>query len=52
MAVATLLREPATARRLGERGHGRLGRIFNEAACVDGYRDLLSAAARTGRAGR
>jgi hypothetical protein len=23
------------------RGHRRLGRIFNESACVEGYRDLL-----------
>ena len=28
--------------RLGRRGHARLGRIFNKAACVDGYRDLLA----------
>jgi glycosyltransferase involved in cell wall biosynthesis len=47
MAVATLLREPELARQLGLRGHGRLGRVFNEAACVDGYRDLLRAAANT-----
>ena len=32
---------PASAWRLGQRGHGRLGRIFNEAACVEGYRELL-----------
>jgi polysaccharide biosynthesis protein PelF len=48
-AVASLLRAPALARRLGERGHRRLGRIFNEAACVDGYRELLAAAAATRR---
>ena len=36
-----LLRNPELAWRLGRRGHGRLGRIFNEAACVDGYRELL-----------
>ena len=47
MAVTTLLRQPVLAERLGRRGHGRLGRIFNEAACVDGYRDLLGAAARS-----
>src|SRR5687767_2169508 len=44
MAVATLLREPELAAQLGLRGHGRLGRVFNEAGCVDGYRDLLQAA--------
>jgi glycosyltransferase involved in cell wall biosynthesis len=43
MAVVMLLRNPALAWRLGRRGHGRLGRLFNEAACVDGYRDLLRA---------
>jgi glycosyltransferase involved in cell wall biosynthesis len=47
MGVTTLLRAPGLAQRLGERGHGRLGRVFNEAACVDGYRELLAAAART-----
>jgi len=41
MAVIMLLRNPDLARQLGLRGHARLGRIFNEAACVDGYRDLL-----------
>ena len=41
MAVVTLLRNPALAWRLGRRGHDRLGRIFNEAACIDGYRELL-----------
>jgi hypothetical protein len=48
MAVTTLLRRPELADRLGRRGHGRLGRIFNEATCVDGYRELLGAAARSG----
>ena len=43
MAVVMLLRNPALAWRLGQRGHGRLGRIFNESACVEGYRDLLLA---------
>jgi polysaccharide biosynthesis protein PelF len=43
MAVVMLLRNPALAWRLGQRGHGRLGRIFNESACVEGYRDLLQA---------
>ncbi len=41
MAVVTLLRNPGLAWRLGQRGHARLGRIFNESACVEGYRDLL-----------
>ena len=41
MAVVMLLRNPELAWRLGRRGHGRLGRIFNEAGCVDGYRELL-----------
>jgi glycosyltransferase involved in cell wall biosynthesis len=41
MAVIVLLRNPDLARRLGEGGHRRLGRIFDESACVEGYRDLL-----------
>ena len=41
MAIVTLLRDPDLAWRLGRRGHGRLGRIFNEGACVEGYRELL-----------
>jgi polysaccharide biosynthesis protein PelF len=41
MAVVMLLRNPELAWRLGCRGHGRLGRIFNESACVESYRDLL-----------
>ena len=46
MAVVMLLRNPDLAWRLGQRGHGRLGRIFNESACIDGYRDLLWTMAR------
>jgi glycosyltransferase involved in cell wall biosynthesis len=46
--VATLLRRPEFAWKLGRRGHARLGRIFNEAACVDGYRDLLFRVASAG----
>jgi glycosyltransferase involved in cell wall biosynthesis len=46
-ATALLLKQPELARGLGLRGHRRLGRIFNEAACVDGYRDLLHSAAMT-----
>ncbi|MBE2319510.1 DUF3492 domain-containing protein [Solirubrobacter sp. CPCC 204708] len=40
-AVVMLLRNPELAWRLGLRGHARLGRIFNEGACVEGYRELL-----------
>ncbi|HEY6762195.1 MAG TPA: DUF3492 domain-containing protein [Baekduia sp.] len=39
--VIMLLRNPELAWRLGQRGHRRLGRLFNESACVDGYRELL-----------
>ena len=46
MAVVMLLRNPDLAWRLGQRGHDRLGRIFNEAACVEGYRELLHAMTR------
>jgi glycosyltransferase involved in cell wall biosynthesis len=42
-AVVMLLRNPDLAWRLGRRGHSRLGRLFNETACVDGYRELLGA---------
>lgn len=42
MAVVMLLRNPELAWQLGLRGHARLGRIFNEGACVEGYRDLLA----------
>jgi glycosyltransferase involved in cell wall biosynthesis len=42
-AVLLLLRNPELAWRLGRRGHRRLGRLFNETACVDGYRELLGA---------
>jgi glycosyltransferase involved in cell wall biosynthesis len=41
MAVVTLLRNCDLAWRLGQRGHSRLGRIFNESACIEGYRELL-----------
>jgi glycosyltransferase involved in cell wall biosynthesis len=40
-AVVMLLRNPDLAWRLGMRGHRRLGRLFNESACIDGYRELL-----------
>lgn len=49
MAVVMLLRNPDLAWRLGQRGHGRLGRIFNERACVEGYRSLLGTLAAEGR---
>jgi polysaccharide biosynthesis protein PelF len=45
MAVVVLLRNPDLASRLGTRGHRRLGRIFNESACVEGYRELLQSLA-------
>ena len=48
MAVVMLLRNPELAWRLGQRGHGRLGRIFNERACVEGYRELLHTLAAEG----
>jgi glycosyltransferase involved in cell wall biosynthesis len=41
MAVVMLLRNPDLAWRLGRRGHSRLGRLFNESACLEGYRELL-----------
>jgi glycosyltransferase involved in cell wall biosynthesis len=46
MAVVMLLRNPDLAWRLGQRGHDRLGRIFNESACIEGYRELLWTMAR------
>jgi glycosyltransferase involved in cell wall biosynthesis len=50
MAVVMLLRNPDLAWRLGQRGHDRLGRIFNESACIDGYRELLWTMARPSEA--
>jgi glycosyltransferase involved in cell wall biosynthesis len=41
MGVVMLLRNPDLAWQLGRRGHDRLGRIFNDDACVEGYRELL-----------
>jgi polysaccharide biosynthesis protein PelF len=41
VAITTMLRNPDLAWMLGRRGHARLERIFNESACVEGYRDLL-----------
>jgi glycosyltransferase involved in cell wall biosynthesis len=51
MGVVTLLRRPSLARRLGERGHRRLARTFDEAACVSGHRDLLHDVAAGRRSG-
>jgi glycosyltransferase involved in cell wall biosynthesis len=45
MAAVLLLRDPALAWRLGQRGHERLRRIFSESACMDGYGELLHAVA-------
>jgi glycosyltransferase involved in cell wall biosynthesis len=45
MGVVTLLRRPELASVLGRRGHRRLGRVYNDAACVSGYRDLLQCTA-------
>jgi glycosyltransferase involved in cell wall biosynthesis len=45
-AVVMLLRNPELAWRLGRRGHSRLARLFNESACIDGYREVLGALAR------
>jgi glycosyltransferase involved in cell wall biosynthesis len=45
MGVVTLLRRPELAQTLGRRGHKRLGRIYSDAACVSGYRELLRGAA-------
>jgi polysaccharide biosynthesis protein PelF len=42
MGVVSLLRRPNLAWRLGRRGHRRLARTFDEAACVAGYRELLA----------
>jgi glycosyltransferase involved in cell wall biosynthesis len=47
-AVTTLLDRPALAWQLGRRGHDRLGRVFDEDVCVDGYRSLLLGLASRG----
>ena len=41
MGVISLVRHPSLAWGLGRRGHRRLGRTFDEAACIAGYRELL-----------
>ncbi|HWK30002.1 MAG TPA: DUF3492 domain-containing protein [Solirubrobacter sp.] len=45
LALASLLRNPERAARLGRQGHARLARRFDQADCVDRYRDLLRDAA-------
>jgi polysaccharide biosynthesis protein PelF len=40
--VATLLRDPQLAARLGQRGFARVHRLYTRAACVQGYHNLLS----------
>ena len=45
MGVVTLLRRPSLARMLGRRGQRRLERVYSDAACVSGYRELLRAMA-------
>jgi glycosyltransferase involved in cell wall biosynthesis len=45
MGVTTLLRNPDLAWSLGRRGHRRLTRLFDEALCVERYRELLRTAA-------
>jgi glycosyltransferase involved in cell wall biosynthesis len=46
LGLTTLLRNQDLAWRLGRRGTGRLARVFSEQACIEGYRALLTAAAR------
>jgi polysaccharide biosynthesis protein PelF len=48
LGITTLLRNPDLAWKLGRRGHARLGRIFNDEACVEGYRHLLHGIAGAG----
>ncbi len=45
LAIVTLLRYPQLAARLGRLGYRRLGRLFDQDGCVEGYRRLLHAAA-------
>ena len=46
VALTTVLRNPDLAWMLGRRGHARLKRVFNDTACVEGYRELLHGIAR------
>jgi polysaccharide biosynthesis protein PelF len=48
LGITTLLRNPQLAQRLGERGHRRLHRVFDESYCIDGYRELLTGVASGG----
>jgi glycosyltransferase involved in cell wall biosynthesis len=52
LGLVSLLRRPALAWAVGQRGHRRLGRTFDEASCVSGYRDLLEDVAAGRRPGR
>jgi glycosyltransferase involved in cell wall biosynthesis len=52
MGLVSLLRRPGLAWRLGQRGHRRLARTFDETACVSGYRALLEDVAAGRRPGR
>jgi glycosyltransferase involved in cell wall biosynthesis len=45
MGIVTLLRRPDLAALLGCRGHRRLTRMYDEASCVSGYRQLLRSVA-------
>jgi polysaccharide biosynthesis protein PelF len=45
MAITTLLRNRGLAWALGRRGHGWLSRIFNQARCIESYREPLASAA-------
>jgi polysaccharide biosynthesis protein PelF len=50
MGITTLLRNGSLARSLGRRGHGRLERIFNQARCIEGYREMLLSKTAVARA--
>lgn len=50
MGVTTLLRNADLAWSLGRRGHRRLTRLFDEAVCVEHYRELLRTAAESSTA--
>ena len=52
VGLTTLLRDPDLAWKLGRRGHARLGRLFNNEACVEGYRGLLHGIAGAKNAAR
>jgi polysaccharide biosynthesis protein PelF len=41
MGLTTLLRDTNLAGQLGRRGFSRLHRVFDQSACVEGYRELL-----------